>query len=529
MRIPPWLRVALVLLFVPVVVFSNPLTANAATTGVLKFAMSAGVASTANCQLPWVVNAGGFVVGASARCDAGPDFSPNSCQPYEGDCGSYGLVMKNYLGETCGSTSFDPFDVDGNDIKSVASGLGGGYVAVNHADCEVTEACLSYVLDGPAASDVDTVTCMGIVYDAPDAGPGNGACSAGVPHASWKIVNAGPWSGDPSGQFRNWELVLKVTRTGAPLSTVAWGATMLGGGGFTKELDVTTQSEHVILTQISPSNPGWVMTGLELYAAVPGGWNLAPPDPRAAFINQTRPTSEGANYAGWTQPAQCRFWFGQQVVTDPTTDEDTPFGDGAVPYVEPPDDTPTVVDGPEDETPDDEFSIWGAILAVLRAIASAISGLLTAITGLAGQIANLLKNALKDLFIPETPFSDRVETLQMRYDNRFPFNFSQQTLGGLGLGGSNVNGRWTPNARPASGVAAGGCPAWDIKVPQIGGLGDKTYSAVCDSEFTQAIRGARPFLLAGMVALAFWPVVRGIFFASFPLIKPVPSDPGSGR
>jgi len=68
-------------------------------------------------------------------------------------------------------------------------------------------------------------------------------------------------------------------------------------------------------------------------------------------------------------------------------------------------------------------------------------------------------------------------------------------------------------------VAGGSCPVdWNIHVGPI----DK--SVVCGHSYTNAIRGARPFLAGFMILLATWPLVRSIAYASFPIIKPTPES-----
>lgn len=110
-----------------------------------------------------------------------------------------------------------------------------------------------------------------------------------------------------------------------------------------------------------------------------------------------------------------------------------------------------------------------------------------------------VKCAIKWAFIPKTSIPVRTTRIKTTFDGKFPFTVPAM-IGGMGSG------------------TGGGCPDWNVIVDS------DTWSAVCNSSFTAAVRGARGFLFAGMVAAAFWPLVRGLFFASVPIIKPVPTS-----
>jgi hypothetical protein len=110
-----------------------------------------------------------------------------------------------------------------------------------------------------------------------------------------------------------------------------------------------------------------------------------------------------------------------------------------------------------------------------------------------------VKCALKWAFVPKTPLSLRIGRIKTAFEGRFPFSVGP-LIAGLPAG------------------IGGGCPSWVVHVK------DQNKNVVCDSSYTAAIRGARPFLMGGMLAAAFWPLIRGLFFASVPLIKPVPTD-----
>lgn len=111
-----------------------------------------------------------------------------------------------------------------------------------------------------------------------------------------------------------------------------------------------------------------------------------------------------------------------------------------------------------------------------------------------------VKCSLLWAFKPSTPFSVRVQTISTAFADVFPFSIGPVIA-----------------SMPGS-IPGGSCPNWVIDV------GPLQQNVVCDSSYTQAIRSARPFLAAGMLAAAFWPLVRGLFFASVPVLKPTPSD-----
>lgn len=110
-----------------------------------------------------------------------------------------------------------------------------------------------------------------------------------------------------------------------------------------------------------------------------------------------------------------------------------------------------------------------------------------------------VKCAFKWAFIPETSLSTRVGSITSQIGTKFPFAL-------VGLVAS------IPSAIPG-----GSCPDWRIKV------GPLDQNIVCSSSYVGAIRNARPVLAAFMIVLAFWPMARSIAYASFPIIKPVPT------
>lgn len=102
---------------------------------------------------------------------------------------------------------------------------------------------------------------------------------------------------------------------------------------------------------------------------------------------------------------------------------------------------------------------------------------------------------------PKVAFQTRVQTIKDAASTKAPFSFI------AGFGGI-----------PATlGDMGQNCPDWRIKV------GPTDENVVCNSSFTAAIRDGRPIFAGMMVLLAVWPILRSIGYASFPLIKPVPT------
>jgi hypothetical protein len=111
-----------------------------------------------------------------------------------------------------------------------------------------------------------------------------------------------------------------------------------------------------------------------------------------------------------------------------------------------------------------------------------------------------VKCAVVWAFVPQTSLQTRVTTLQTAITGRVPFAWFGPIF-----------------ALPGD-LPDGSCPDWRIKVKSL------DQNVVCDSAFTGAVRTARPFLTAAMLALAFTPLLRGLMYASIPLLKPTPTD-----
>ncbi|MFT4287435.1 hypothetical protein [Nocardioides sp.] len=117
------------------------------------------------------------------------------------------------------------------------------------------------------------------------------------------------------------------------------------------------------------------------------------------------------------------------------------------------------------------------------------------------------KCALKWAFVPQTSLQTRVEAIQGSYTTKPPFS-------------------WLSALGPPSGSLASPCPDWEVTIPGGGDGLDAGKNVVCGSSFTGAIAAARPWLAAGLVALAVTPFLRSLAYAAVPIFKPTPT---SGR
>jgi hypothetical protein len=120
-----------------------------------------------------------------------------------------------------------------------------------------------------------------------------------------------------------------------------------------------------------------------------------------------------------------------------------------------------------------------------------------------------VKCAMLWAFDPQVSLETRAQTMQAAFTGRAPFGW----FGSLFA---------LPGNLPSE-----SCPDWRVKIPTPGwgGAGnDFDQNVVCDSPYIDSLRAARPVLAAGMIALAFTPLLRGLAYASIPLLKPTPTD-----
>ena len=78
---------------------------------------------------------------------------------------------------------------------------------------------------------------------------------------------------------------------------------------------------------------------------------------------------------------------------------------------------------------------------------------------------------------------------------------------------------WFSSINP---VAPGGasCPNWHVDI------GPVSYDAICDSSFTEAIRGSRNLIFTMLGSAMVWPLIRSLWYASIPFIR---VQPGSSK
>lgn len=112
--------------------------------------------------------------------------------------------------------------------------------------------------------------------------------------------------------------------------------------------------------------------------------------------------------------------------------------------------------------------------------------------------------AMQDLFVPTVDVKTQVQLLGQTASQKFPFNLLAGGSGGIfaGLPGG-----------------VGICPDWRI---QVGPNFDE--NVVCDSSYTHAIVAGRPLLTGVMIAGAFAPLIRSLFYAVIPFVRPVPTS-----
>lgn len=428
------LRLLAVLGLVLSVVFFNPLAATAATSGTMTFNMGTGglgdtvPINNVTCQIPWSVNSGGMVLGSSSRCDGGPDISPGMCQPYEGSCGSYGFVLKDGTGGTCGGTALSPFDIGGG-ITGVKAGLGGGYVAFSDS-CQPVEACLSYYYDPPVGGTTDFVTCVSVDLDDAGSSP-DGSCPHGAPSSTFATLS------QVADGYYITKYFQKVRVTGVTpfvgSAGTGWNFTIMltenatEGVGYNTQPDPSDDYQKIVRGQNQLNEdpaPNWQQPhGVQVWYSSPDYPNSG--DQNGSVYSAYKPTT---GFMGQTDPSLCRFWFGPKIYEDPNSQRDEPFG-GIGPSVEEP--PPTVVP-PDTDTPGDDLGLLAAILAMLRAIAGAIGALLNAI----GRLVQSILDGLVGLFVPDQGFLDsKIDQLSDSADGTTLGNYLD-ALSGLAPAGS---------------------------------------------------------------------------------------------
>lgn len=507
------LRVLAVLFLVPVVVFSTSTTAGAATTGTLVFNLNLGADIPARCQVTWARTTTGVSIGAASRCDAGPDLTPYSPQPIEGDAGMYGFVLKDVGGNTCGSAPLPARDVPENDVKSVAAGLGAAFVPVaSWVNCVPVTACLSYVFDGVGSLlDVDTANCVAIPIEPPSqwqppAEMPFGDCPFGTPQGAAyqhrqtyvdaqnlyyvkdllhllfydrSLANQS-WSLSE----REWRLDVIHSLAGTPPTRQNASASGLQIPAGSENQPTTTDATG------NTMNPVWERDDLwrNNPSGLPGSHTWKNPKWEAYGMQvTTRGSLSTANIpVGYTNPGKCTFWLGPQIrVSDhPTFGYARPWGEMIESNeIDPPaevEQPPTQVE-PEPVDPDTDLGLLGAILSILRSVWNAIKG-----------IAGAIGDVLKDLFIPDSGFmDDAFKDLRDAWADTTIFNFADAF-----------------SLPEATGMTCSGIP---VEIPLPGGVQiSERLGRSCDGPMATAATIVRSTLTAAVFVGGGIACLRGI-------------------
>lgn len=449
------LRLLAVVFLVPIVVFSNSATAAAATSGIMRFQFTAVEYQGynvigANCQIPWASNSTGMILSAKAICVGGPDYTPGACQSFEPGCGSYGLILKDLYENTCGSAALENTEAPGNGIASTKTLLTGGFIGFEGlGDCVPVEACLAYYWDGFGPGAQEQVACTAVDID-PVEGP-ESACSHGTPatiRSEWVIA-------DNQQYWTDWHLVtyvngVKIGSAGAPHTgegTEGWNFTVFymdpqRSYSPSELMNIEAPATfwpnenlhgngHYGFYRVSKDPGGEAPTNEPDRLAVLGvevAYGGSPPrvlygynrsnDGKlldAGSIARRLPTAGDHAYGGITDPALCRFWFGQKVTNIEGSDMDEPFGEVPDPGVEEP-----PVEPPEPEEPPEGNWLYLIWLALTRLI-SVVAGLAATIA--AAVIAGIT-DAFESLFVPN-PNKWKVSQLHDQLQSKPPFSVAE--------------------------------------------------------------------------------------------------------
>lgn len=408
------------LALVPVVIFSNSVTAHAATSGTLSFSLNGDYNANASCQVSWARTSTGVSVGASSLCQGEADTTPYTGQPFEDVSGSYGFVLKSSSGATCGSAALPARDIPENGLSSVAAGLGAAFAPVTWTSCVPVQACLSYYYNDNGRT-VDVVDCVAFPVDPPASGwepPAEmpyGSCFWGTPQA---VASAHVTTYGNNQLVKDGLRLLFYNRypePGDPASGLEWDFNVMHGTApapLTPPAEPSTNWMMMNATNSSDPNENaqWVSTTLWKNAPtyLGGSHEPGPTGPiygvQVTTQHSATKTANGGTKIGYTNPGKCSFWFGPKIrATDSAiygeSDPWAPMTDMNAPTPTPtPDPTPPTVTPTPTDAPSTEVGFWGAILGVLRSIWNAITSVVGAIKDLVVGIAD----KLKDLFIPDS-------------------------------------------------------------------------------------------------------------------------------
>lgn len=113
----------------------------------------------------------------------------------------------------------------------------------------------------------------------------------------------------------------------------------------------------------------------------------------------------------------------------------------------------------------------------------------------ADWVKNPVVCAIQDVFVPKKDIQARSNELKQKAMDTVPIAWLSPNLSGPG---------------------GGGCPNWRINV------GELSKNVVCESSFTAALTGVRGPLFGLVAAAMVWPLIRGIWYASIPVLRVSP-------
>lgn len=422
------LRIVAVLFTVSVVMFSNPLAAQAATSGVNRYSFQgfevkgAGV-GFADCQVSWstIAATGYIVVSSKSRCDGGPDATPGTCQAFEAGCGSYGWVVKDSGGQTCGSAGLDAVSADGDGLRAIRTNLVAKNTVnlVDREDCLPAEACLSYYWDGFGPGANDQVQCSPISVDGPDVDTPE-ECEFGEPSGqpivkieavpsssggNWKFDTVAPVAAVDLHQTGGSDWVFYVVTTNADFPQRLekdFTGRMLGINSTAKQKwgnGTLTWVERMYLDSEYNGTPPADRLTVEGFGLYRTGWdNSANTD----HIPQADVIGPQVGKVGLTNPGQCMWYWGKKIAPPQADGSDNPVDN---PDVQPP------PEPPDPETPDPEsdnwlYLIWKMLGNIWEAIKNLASTIANAIADALSGIVDAVVDGIKDLFVPDDGFFD---------------------------------------------------------------------------------------------------------------------------
>lgn len=475
-------RLLLAALLVPVVVFSNPLTAHAAAGPWVVASVSTGLSGLqTTCKIPLRQAGPGMPaldLGSTGYCLGNPDTTPGWAQIGEaGKSYIIGVSGTTEAGNECGGLTDGTLGQHpANGTIRVAGSIQPTLISTGLADCSISEVCVHWsdgdVNDGCADVNIPAL-------DEDQLPPNVEGCLHGTPHA----VLTPEWTPNPSepgyGWIRWW---LEVDLSSLPaVSTASWGYAVHNPGEYWEGSwigQITPGARRYSLGQTyrhEGNAPMFMrrhpLAGVEIYAGpTDGNWTRPYEDFQANLQPSTTqlPPGAGQNYYGWNDPLHCRFYFGTQLYSVEGTDGDEPQGDGIDP-------TPPVVDEPDEpepepdpvpvvEEPDTDLGWLALIWALLKSILGALTGLVQSIL-----------TGIKNLFVPSDGF------LQEQLD-KFSDSMEGTTLGNY----ADAIGNITPSS-------AAGCAGPTVSLPMVA-AGSFTPLSACSGGMATVAAASRTII-----------------------------------